>query len=202
MKKGQIRDTASTLQRILEVYSYAQWAPTLAEEEKNRQMNLRQFLTFVGKVVVVHVVTTLVVGAVVYQLITKEFLEGPNPLLGAFARTPSDPELWNQVLIWTIPVQILRGFVVGAVLYPFCDTLNGWGFRKRFLSIAALWIGLGTLASSTPFGVIEGLYVLRPEFALVPVKALPEPVLQGLAFGAWIARWMVAKSQGETQEGH
>ena len=31
MKNGQIRDTASTLQRILEAYSFAQWAPTLAE---------------------------------------------------------------------------------------------------------------------------------------------------------------------------
>jgi hypothetical protein len=31
IKNGQIRDTAKTLQQMLEAYGYAQWAPTLAE---------------------------------------------------------------------------------------------------------------------------------------------------------------------------
>lgn len=31
IKNGQIRDTAGALQRMLNAYSYAQWAPTLAE---------------------------------------------------------------------------------------------------------------------------------------------------------------------------
>ena len=31
MKNGQIRDTASKLQRLLEAYKYAEWAPQVAE---------------------------------------------------------------------------------------------------------------------------------------------------------------------------
>lgn len=31
IKNGQIRDTAKTLQQMLEAYGYAQWAPTLGE---------------------------------------------------------------------------------------------------------------------------------------------------------------------------
>jgi hypothetical protein len=59
---------------------------------------------------------------------------------------------------------------------------KGWRYCKRFLSIAGLLVVLGHLAGSS--GIIEGLYMLRPEFVTPDIlfRSLPEPIVQGCSY--------------------
>lgn len=156
---------------------------------------MKRFLTFALKVVVIHVVTYFVVGALAYQLLTKQFYEGSNPLFASFMRTPAEPEVWNHVMKWFIPGQILRGVLMAAVWYPFLDTFKEWGFFKRFTSIAGLYLVLGFWASAVAApGTIDGTIYLRP--TITPYAHLmvqPEIIVQGLALSAWLARWMTPR---------
>lgn len=155
-------------------------------------VDLKRFLTFAGKVTLAHVVTYLIIGAIAYQLLTKQFYEGADPLFATFMRTPAEPDLWRHVMTWFIPGQILRGALIAAALYPFYDALRGWNFMKRFLSIAGLYLVLGYWASAVAApGTIDGLIYLRPEITpYAHLMAQPEIILQGLALAAWVARWM------------
>lgn len=162
-------------------------------------MNSRRFLIFVGKVTVVLVVTTFVVGVFAYPLLTKDLFVNPDSALARIYRTQAEPELWNAVYVWILPVQIVRAFLIALVLYPFYDTLNGWGYWKRFISIAGLLVLLGHLAGSS--GIIEGLYMLRPEFVTPEIflRSLPEPIVQGVLIAAWLAKWMAVKPEEQVQ---
>ena len=166
-------------------------------------MKLRRFVIFTGKVVVAHVVTYFILGALAYQLLTKQFYEGANPIFSAFMRTPAERHLWNHVLIWFIPGQILRGLLIAAVLYPFFDTLKQWGLRKRFLSIAGLYIVLGFWASTVAApGTIDGTIYMRPEITPhTHLMVQPEIVGQGLALAAWVALWMAPKRRQKAPKG-
>lgn len=155
-------------------------------------MNLRKYLTFAGKVIVTHTVTYFVAGAIAYPLLTKEFYLGANPIFATFFRTEADPELWNHVTTWFIPVQVLRGLLLSAVLYPFYDILTGWSYQKRFLSIAGLYIVVGFWAAAVAApGTLEGMVYMRPEItSYAHIKVQPEIVAQGLGLAAWIAWWI------------
>ena len=162
-------------------------------------MNARRFLLFVGKVTVVLVVTTFVVGLFAYPLLTKDLFENPDSVLARIYRTQADPELWNAIYVWIVPIQIVRAFLIALALYPFCHTLNEWGYWRRFISIAGLLVLLGHLAGSS--GIIEGLYMLRPEFVTpeILLRSLPEPVVQGVLIAAWLAKWMAVQPQEQAQ---
>ena len=160
-------------------------------------MDFRRFLSFATKVTVAHVVSYLVIGAAAYQLLTKSFYEGSNPVFSSFMRSPAEPELWKHVMTWFIPGQVLRGVLMAAALYPFFDTLKGWGWDKRFLSISGLYLVLGYWASAVAApGTIDGLIYLRPEITpYAHLMVQPEIVVQGLILGAWVARWMAPKPE-------
>ncbi len=153
---------------------------------------MKRFLVFAGKVIVAYVVTSFLVGAISYQFLTKDLFEG-SPILARVYRTPADPELWNQAMIWAFPVQILRAFLYTVVLYPFYDTLNGWRYLKRLWAVAGLLVVLSVLASTG--GTIESMYIMRPEFTTPAflLRTLPEPIVHGLILSAWVARWMAAE---------
>jgi hypothetical protein len=158
-------------------------------------MSFKRFLSFAAKVSVAHVVSYLVVGAAAYQLLTKPFYEGAQPVFASFMRTPAEPELWKHAMIWLIPGQVLRGVLIAAVLYPFFETLARWSWRKRFLSISGLYLVLGFWASAVAApGTIDGVIYLRPEITpYAHLMVQPEIVVQGLILGAWVARWMVRR---------
>jgi hypothetical protein len=120
-------------------------------------------------------------------------------VLAKLFRTQAEPELWNAVYVWIVPVQVVRALLIALVLYPFYDTLNGWGYWKRFISIAGLLVLLGHLAGSS--GIVEGLYMLRPEFVTPEIlfRSLPEPIVQGVLIAAWLAKWMAVKPQEQAQ---
>jgi hypothetical protein len=137
----------------------------------------------------------LVAGAAAYALLTRQFYEGPDPVFAAFMRTPSSPELWAFTMRWQLIGQVARGLLIAAALFPFVGTLIAWPYWKRFLSISGLYLvfGFWAAAGASP-GTIEGLIYLRPEITVgVHVAVQAEIVLQGLALGAWLARWMSSK---------
>jgi hypothetical protein len=153
---------------------------------------VKKFLAFAIKIIVAHTVTYLLVGAIAYQLLTKPLYEGPDPIFASFMRTPADPEVWRHAMIWFIPAQVLRGLLMALALYPFYDTLLAWSIRKRFFTLAGLYLIFGDWASAVAApGTIDGLVYLRPEFtARTHLIVQPEILLQGAALAWWVARWM------------
>jgi len=112
-------------------------------------------------------------------------------------RTEAEPELWRHVMVWFLPAQILRGLLMALALYPLLDTLIGWNWTKRFLVIAGIYLVFGFWASTVAApGTIEGLVYLRPEFTpSVHLTEQPEIIAQGLLMSAWLAYWILPRSQ-------
>ncbi len=160
-------------------------------------MGRYRFVNFALKLVVSHTVTYFVVGAVAYQLLTKPLYIGEQAVMATFMRTEAEPELWRHVMVWFLPAQILRGLLMALVLYPLLDTLIGWNWTKRFLVIAGIYLVFGFWASTVAApGTIEGLVYLRPEFTpSVHLTMQPEIIAQGLLMSAWLAYWILPRSQ-------
>lgn len=154
---------------------------------------MKRFAIFAVKVVAAQVTTYFLAGAVAYPLLTKQFYVGPHPIFAIFLRTETEPELWSHVLRWFLPAEILRGFLIAAVLYPLFDTLKTWPFLKRLLFIASLYVVLGFWAATVAApGTIEGMVYMRPFItAYVHMAVQPEIIGQGLALALLIAGAMM-----------
>ena len=159
---------------------------------------MKRFIVFAIKVIVAHVITYFIIGAISYPLLTKQFYVGPDPIFSTFMRTQANPTLWQHVMIWFIPGQVLRGFLIALVLYPFFDTLKYWGYWKRFLSISSLYIVLGFWAAAVAApGTIDGTIYMRPEISqYAHLMVQPEILIQGLSSGLLIAWLMVPRRKG------
>jgi hypothetical protein len=161
--------------------------------EKAEEM--RRFSTFAGRIIVAFVVTSILVGVFSYQFLTKPLFEDPNSPLNTVFRTPSQPELWRHAVLWAFPVQAFRAFLYAAILFPFCHTLAGWSFARRFAAISGLFVVLSVFAGDG--GTLESLYMARPELVTPSMLArtLPEPVVRGLVFSAWVAQWAIRDTE-------
>jgi hypothetical protein len=155
-------------------------------------MSRLRFFTFAGKVMAAHVITYLVAGAVAYPIFTKPFYVGPEPIFKIYLRTEVEPEIWGHAVTCFLPALFLEGLLIAAALYPFFDTLIAWPFRKRFLSLSALYLFMGFWAAAVAApGTIEGMVYLRPIFTpMVHLKVQPEMLIQGLGLGAMVAIWL------------
>ncbi len=165
---------------------------------------MKEFVWFTGKVTVVQAVTYILAGILAYPLLTRQFFEGASPLLAPLMRLPSEPELWSHVTRWMLPAQILRGVLMAGALYPFLGTLQSWSFTKRCLSLAALYVVIGQWTSPVAgASTIEGWVILRPEFTTpqIVLSVIPEGLIQGLGFGAWLARWLAPKGSRSRTNG-
>lgn len=150
-------------------------------------MSGRRFVRFAMRVIGAHVVTYVGVGALAYALVTHEFFDDSSGLLAKVMRTPGEPALWNHVMRWMLPLQVVRGVLIALVLYPFLSTLRSWSYGKRVAAVAGLYVVLGQWASTVAgSGTIEGWLILRPEFTAAGIvwKAMIEGVVQGVAFAA------------------
>jgi hypothetical protein len=168
-------------------------ASTLTARPREKSMDFKRFAIFAAKITAAQVTTYFLAGAVFYQLLTKDYYTGSNPIFAAFMRTETEPELWAHVMRWFLPAQILRGVLIAAVLYPLLDTLKVWSFGKRFLLIASLYLVFGFWAAAVAApGTIEGMVYLRPfitPYAHLAVQ--PEIILQGLGLAALITGAMM-----------
>ena len=148
-----------------------------------------RLVRFVGIVMLAHIVTYFIAGAIAYPTLTKQFYEGPNPIFASFMRTPAQPDAWQHAVNWFLPENLLRGILIGMVLCPFLATFRAWRFRRRFLTISGLYLVLGFWASAVAApGTLEGMVYLRPEITpYAHLMVQPEIVIQGLVFAAWVA---------------
>ena len=155
---------------------------------------MREFGVFAGRSVMAFVVTAFVVGMFSYALLTKSLFEDPESVVRRVYRTPADPELWRSAATWAFPVQALRAFLHAVVVFPFYAALAGVPFWRRFAMLAGLFVVLSVFASDA--GILESLYISRPEFVAPSMLArtVPEPVIRGVIFSAWMARWAFPRS--------
>jgi hypothetical protein len=150
---------------------------------------MKTFFQFSARVIVAHLVTYLGVGVLAYMFVTREFFD-PNGIAAQIMRTPDQDDLWRHVTTWMVPFQMLRGFLIAAVLFPFLSCLRSWPYWKRAVTIGGLYIVLGQWASTVAgSATIEGWLILKPEFTSFPVviKAMVEGFVQGPALSAWIS---------------
>jgi len=156
-------------------------------------MQVKRFAVFTAKVTAAQVTTYFIAGLIFYQLLTKDFYTGPNPIFAVFMRTEAEPDLWAHVMRWFLPAQFLRGILMAAVLYPLFDTLKAWPFGKRLLWIASVYLVFAFWATAVAApGTIEGMVYLRPPLTgLVHLKVQPEIILQGLGLAALTAGAMI-----------
>jgi hypothetical protein len=155
-------------------------------------MKTQSFHSFIWKMSVVHTVTYFIAGAMAYQLLTKQFYEGPNAIFTSFMRTPAEPDSWHHVMRWFIPAQILRGILMALALLPFYELMLKWSYRKRFFALASLYLVFGCWACAVAApGTIEGFVYNKP-FITPYVHAIvqPEILVQGILLAAWLSRWM------------
>jgi len=141
------------------------------------------------------VTTYFLAGAVFYPLLTKPYYEGPNPIFSVFLRTQADLGLWAHVVNWFLAVEILRGILIAAVLYPLYDVLKARSFIKRFLCVASLYLVLAFWAATVAApGTLEGMVYMRPFITPeVHLRVQPETILQGLALALFIAGAMMER---------
>jgi hypothetical protein len=135
-------------------------------------------------------VTYIGVGVLAFLFVTREFFD-PNGIAAQIMRTPDQRDLWRHVTTWMLPFQILRGFLIAAVLFPFLPCLRSWPYWKRLVTIGGLYIVLGQWASTVAgSGTIEGWLILKPAFTTFPVviKAMVEGFVQGLALSIWLSK--------------
>ncbi len=171
-------------------------------ERKSLFERTKFFASFASKVIIAHSVTYFVVGAIAYQLLTKPLYIGEDAVMSSFMRTEEEPELWRHVMMWMLPVQIVRGFLIAIALFPFYDTFIAWSWRKRCFVIAGVYLLIGFWACTVAApGTLEGLVYLRPEFSLgVHLKVQPEIIVQGLSMSAWVAYWMAPNTRASRQQ--
>ncbi len=156
---------------------------------------MKQFSRYSIKVIILHVVTYFIAGALAYPLLTKSLYVGPNPVFAVLFRTQAEPALWAHVTTWFLPAQILRGFLLSLAIYPFYSVLVSWTYWKRFVTITGLYLLIGFWAAAVAApGTIEGLVYMRPEITFnIHLLVQPEIIGQGLAFGAGLAVWLASK---------
>lgn len=146
---------------------------------------------FVSVVVLAHTIAYLLAGGISYQFITKEFWEGPDPILSAYLRTPGNADLWNYAMLWQVPAQFLRSLLIALVLLPLCNVLTEWSVLKRFLFFSALLFVLTHLSAGAPSPAnIEGWVYMKPEFiSSAFAKMQVEMLLYSLMAGLILARF-------------
>ena len=145
----------------------------------------KKSIAFVTKASLIYALAYLFVGAIAYQLLTKQFYVGDNAIFAIFMRSESDQSLWAHVMQWQLPMLFLRSLLIAFVLLPFVTTLKAFSFKKRAAVLFALVFVLVHLAAAAPSpSNIEGIVYMRPE--LMSIKAFlltqPEMIAQSLLF--------------------
>lgn len=150
----------------------------------------KEIAIFSIKTSVVHFLSYSLVGAIAYQLLTKQFYIGETPIFTIFLRSESNPDQWRHVMNWIFPGQILRGLLIGLALYAFLPVLKEMGKGRRITALAFLMYATTSLAAgaSSPSN-IEGLIYLRPE--LVGLKPFlltqPEMIVYSIVFAIGVS---------------
>lgn len=156
----------------------------------------KQNLIFVLKSTLIYSLAYLFVGAIAYQLITKQFYLGDSPIFTAYLRSESNPAEWAHTNTWIFPGLILRALLISLVLVPFVGTLKKMQSAKRVGVIFLLMFVLIHIAAAAPSpSNIEGFIYMRPE--LVSLKSFlltqPEMIFQCILFALGLS-WVIQRT--------
>ena len=157
----------------------------------------KSVITFVLKCTLVYAVAYLVVGGLAYQFVTKQFYVGENPIFSEFLRSESNAVEWAHVNRWMIPILLLRGVLISAVLLPFIETLKQMRPVKRIGILFVMMFVLIHFAAAAPSpSNLEGLVYMKPQFVGITPFLLtqPEMIFQCLLFAFGLS-WIVQKHQ-------
>ena len=152
-------------------------------------------LVFIAKSSVAYTLCYLIVGAIAYQLITKQFYVGDDPVFTAYLRSESNIAEWSHTSTWLVPGLLFSAVLISLVLLPFVETLKRMAFPRRVGVIFALLFVLLHIAAAAPSpSNIEGLIYMKAD--LVSAKAFlltqPEMILQSLMFALSLS-WIIKK---------
>lgn len=154
----------------------------------------KQNLRFIASSTVIYTLAYLIAGAIAYQLLTKQFYVGDDPIFTAYLRSESNPAEWAHTNLWLVPGLLLRALLISLVLLPFVETLKKMAFWKRAGVLFALMFILIHIAAAAPSpSNIEGLIYMKSQLTGVTSFLLtqPEIIAQCLlfAFGlSWVLR--------------
>lgn len=137
------------------------------------------FTRFCFRITACHMVTYMVVGAAAYQIMDYPTLFAQEGSI----MVPTD----SPRVVLGPALQLIRGFIFAAVLYPFrrvfLDEERGW------LKLWGLFVGLAILSTAGPApGSVEGMIYTRIPI-LNQVAGLWEVVLQTLAMSVLLVWW-------------
>lgn len=145
-------------------------------------MKYDNILWFLKRFTLMHVLTYLIFG-ILFMLITDYFTVFSEHEIMKDIMRDSD-SIWVRI---SPLVQVLRGLLLGTVIYPFREiifnTEKGW--LKLF---GLLWVLTGIGAVITGPGSIEGMLYTNLGFGN-PLIGLPEVTLQMLAFSYFFVKF-------------
>ena len=144
-------------------------------------------LRFIGRFSVIHTLTYAVFG-ILFMLISDYFTHFAQDELLSQVIKPADA----LTVRLAIPVQFLRGAILGSAVYPFRESLFKDGFswlRLSWLIIALTLIG----AVITGPGSIEGF--LYTNFKFTPLIGSPEVIIQAIVFSILFTWWTRRKNR-------
>ncbi len=151
-------------------------------------------ISIILKTIAAYVLAYLISGGLAYQLITKQFYVGDNPIFAGYLRSEANPAEWAHVNLWLIPGLLLRGLLIALVLLPIVGALKKMAFAKRVGVVFGLMFMLTHLAAAAPSpSNIEGLVYMKAQFtgAMPFLLTQPEMILQCLLFAvglSWVLR--------------
>lgn len=162
----------------------------------------RQGLIFVAVSTLIYSLAYLIVGAIAYQVLTKQFYIGDTPIFTAYLRSESSPAEWAHTNLWLVPGLLLRAVLISLVLLPFVGTLKKMAFWKRASILFALMFVLIHIAAAAPSpGNIEGLIYMKPQLIGVTsfLATQPEMIFQCLLFALGVS-WVINRSGKEVSK--
>lgn len=138
-------------------------------------------LRFISRFSVIHTLTYTVFG-IMFMLFSDYFSYFEADELMSLVMKPADA----LSVRLAVPVQLIRGAILGSAIYPFRNNIIkedfGW-LKLAWLMFALTSIG----AVITGPGSIEGL--LYTNFSFDPLTGYPEIILQVLAFSILFTWW-------------
>ena len=142
---------------------------------------MSRFIGFVGRFTLLHVLTYALFG-LLFMNISNYAEAFSQPPLNQLMRPVDDPRI-----VWGVPMQLLRGALLGAAFFPFrAGMLDGrWGWVKLW---ALLWVWTGIASVSPGPGTLEGWIYSTIGFG-DPRIGLPEITTQMLTFSWLLWLW-------------
>jgi hypothetical protein len=153
------------------------------------------------KFLTVHLITYLITGFIAFNTFVKPLYFGDNPLFASFLATPDQEVYWALMLKKLLPLQIIRGLLLGMVFYSIVRFIRRQSYKRRFITFFGFYFIVGFLAGpAIGPGTLEGMVYMLPKFspqghALVFFEML----LQSLMLSFWMAWWMRVEGAAEKE---